>query len=332
MCVAPMTRFLVTTLATADVVGGVVSCYAMNTMQEAQARKTFLHMVEGWGVAESMQSLYAHDKLPHFLLLTGVRGIGKCRLISEIIQRMFCEADESAAPCKHCAACGMIERGAHPNVRLVRGETQTGKISVDQARKLREWAQRTSTGLRVAFVPQGDELTLEAANALLKLLEEPPKDFRMFLVAEHPRTLPETLVSRAVHFTCAVPSVKVVKRFVSLFLQEDRLLRELATARKIGMLWEAFHRPEIHAEWRYLEETISRIMDEARVPEHWSLLQSLPYNADTLLLYELTLSRHIREKTYTKQMTHNAVLLGALRSSPPTSLATAHALTTLLAL
>jgi len=196
-------------------------------MKTENLPKTFLQAVRGWGVVDSIQSLYAHDVLPHFLLLTGSRGIGKRLIADELLQRMFCESGVAAAPCKQCNACRALDKGIHPNVRVLDSETDTGIISVAQARELRSWAYRSSDGMRIALIPNGKNLTAGAVNALLKVLEEPPKHFRIMVLAEHPQSIPKTLYSRAVHFSLGLPPEFVSKRFIPAMHSVHPLIQEL---------------------------------------------------------------------------------------------------------
>jgi DNA polymerase III subunit delta' len=153
----------------------------------------------------------------HAYLLTGPPQIGKATLARLFAQALLCQGDPTAlddaprpldVPCGRCQACRRIARGVFPDVdwyslaRQAAEPEQQGRVnkelSIDTIRRL-----QGSLGLRpyegrwrVAVVEDADSLSLPAANALLKTLEEPPAYAIILLLAADPGSLPSTIASR----------------------------------------------------------------------------------------------------------------------------------------
>lgn len=142
----------------------------------------------------------AASRLPGSILLHGPRGVGKATLAFDIARQVFTRtSDESAT---HIAA--QVAAGAYPNLRILRkAPRDTGKgfftaIRVDEVRSLIEESRMTRgrAGFRVVIVDSIDDCNPSSANALLKILEEPPAETIFILVAHRPGGLLPTIRSR----------------------------------------------------------------------------------------------------------------------------------------
>ena len=143
----------------------------------------------------------AGDRLAHSYLITGPAKVGKTTLALDIARAANCISDNS--PCGSCRQCERISSGLHPDVRVIGLETaRTGRlrtqISIDQVREI----QRDASLLpyegrsRVFIFESGEKLSGEAANSLLKTLEEPPGSVILILVASDARAVLPTILSR----------------------------------------------------------------------------------------------------------------------------------------
>lgn len=154
------------------------------------------------------------------LLLAGPRGVGKSELALDWARALLCEAlrDDGSA-CGACPACHWFETGAHPDFRLVTLQEKIGKegevrmataIEVDQARDAVDFVQLSTyrAGFRVVLVDPADALNLAAANALLKVLEEPPLNTVFVLVSDQPQRLLPTIRSRCTRLDIGLPALE----------------------------------------------------------------------------------------------------------------------------
>lgn len=162
-------------------------------------------------------------QLPHALLLTGPRGLGKFALARAFAAGLLCErptADGQA--CGHCLACGWFEQGNHPDFRLLQpealaeadGEAEEGKkkasqqITIEQVRALDDFFNVGTHrgGLRIILVYPTEAMNRNTANALLKSLEEPSPGTLFLLISSEPMRLLPTIRSRCQVVAVPLPS------------------------------------------------------------------------------------------------------------------------------
>ncbi|WP_324716901.1 DNA polymerase III subunit delta' [Carboxydochorda subterranea] len=192
-------------------------------------------------------------------LLHGPRGVGKATLARAVAAALLCEApDEDGEACGRCDACQAVARGRHPDVVWVAPSTEAGNITIQQIRDLR---MRLSLSPQrgawtVAALERADRLTLEAANAFLKSLEEPPGQTVLFLLAEEVDALPETIRSRCLPFYLGPVDRSLIARTLEERLglaPEEARRRALASAGRPGWAmegWEgALRRRQTAIDW-----------------------------------------------------------------------------------
>lgn len=162
----------------------------------------------------------AKANLPNALLLQGRGGIGKLHLASTLAQALLCDAPlASGEPCEQCGSCGWFRAGGHPDFRSLEPEAKdaatdtageatdqakpTDKkasqfITVAQVRELADFVNLTThrNGMRIILIHPAEAMNPQAANALLKTLEEPPAGTLFILVSHHSQRLLPTVRSR----------------------------------------------------------------------------------------------------------------------------------------
>ena len=142
-------------------------------------------------------------RLAHSYIFIGPSRVGKTTLALDFARAANCLADETARPCGDCRQCARVTAGLHPDVRVIGLETaRSGRlrslISIDQAREVqREAGLLPYEGrYRVFIFESAEKLSGEAANALLKTLEEPPESVIIALLATHADSVLPTILSR----------------------------------------------------------------------------------------------------------------------------------------
>jgi DNA polymerase-3 subunit delta' len=161
--------------------------------------QNFGSIVGQHAVQAQLAGIVAADRLPNAILLGGPRGIGKATLAFALARQIFARTgDEDAHRVDE-----QVAAGSHPNLYVLRRQPKEGRgfytvIRVDEIRRLREEIRMTRgrAGYRVAVVDAIDDCNPSAANAMLKMLEEPPADTVFLLVSHRPGGLLPTIRSR----------------------------------------------------------------------------------------------------------------------------------------
>jgi DNA polymerase-3 subunit delta' len=186
-------------------------------------------------ILESIRNRLA--RLPHALLIHGVRGVGKLALAEKIAQLLLCETEDTAKrPCGACSGCRWYLAGTHPDFRRLEPEAlmkepppsedveeapgKRAKPSIEikllQVQGLEDFLNIGSHRgrLRVVLVHPAEDMNPTAQNALLKGLEEPPAGVVFILVSHWPSRLIPTVRSRCVALPVPVPAREVAQRWL----------------------------------------------------------------------------------------------------------------------
>ena len=173
-----------------------------------------------WAV-EFLQHSLATGRVAHAYLFTGPPQVGKVKLARALAQALNCTGPEP--PCGHCPSCEKIDKDTHPDIRVIEGEGAGGSLKIDQIRALQREAMLApyEGRYRVYILPRADLASLEAANSLLKILEEPPEHVVLILTAVQPESLPATIASR-----CQRLDLRPVARHLLESVLHDRGVKE----------------------------------------------------------------------------------------------------------
>jgi len=188
----------------------------------------------------SLAQRLQRNELPHALLIAGAAGLGKRELADALVSAALCEARaEDHLACGRCRSCLLLVAGSHPDrVEVTFGVRDDGKprseIVVEQIRLLSQRLSLSSQfgGLQLAKIDPADAMNANAANALLKTLEEPTAATVIVLVSDRPSRLPATIRSRCQRIEIAVPPVAeardwLVKRGVNTAQADEALAASL---------------------------------------------------------------------------------------------------------
>jgi DNA polymerase-3 subunit delta' len=143
-----------------------------------------------------LEAAYAAGRLGHAYLFAGPAGVGKARTARVFAALLLCELPKGARACGVCASCAKVKAGQHPDLKVLEPDGEFIKIeAVREAGRfvgLKPFEGRH----KVLIVDPASAMNEEAANALLKTLEEPSAHTTLILIAEDWRGLPGTIVSR----------------------------------------------------------------------------------------------------------------------------------------
>jgi DNA polymerase III subunit delta' len=195
-----------------------------------------------WHLQQWRGLLSRRVTLPHALLIHGREGIGKLDFARKLAQSLVCaEPADDGAACGVCRSCRWFADGNHPDYREIfpaalredetRSDgadeasseiTSTGRrkpsqeIKIEEVRELQDFINLTAHqhGMKIVLFYPAETLNVNAANALLKSLEEPPVGTCFMLVSHRPSFLPATIISRCQQIALSVPSSKVAEQWL----------------------------------------------------------------------------------------------------------------------
>jgi len=146
-------------------------------------------------------------QLPHALMVSGPEGVGKRHLATALAQRLLCQAPQQGAPCGKCHSCGLLRAQTHPDLFQMQPEEPGKAIKIDAVRELTRALGTTAQqgGYKVVILEPAEAMNANAANALLKTLEEPASDTLLILVSHTPSAVLPTIRSRCQIVPLAIP-------------------------------------------------------------------------------------------------------------------------------
>lgn len=164
-------------------------------------------------------------RMSHALLLHGRTGVGKLDFAMHLSQSLLCVSPKDGHACDVCSSCTWFKEGGHPDFKYITPEdadtsedapkkkaTKKTQISVDQVRQLIQLLSLTNhstTALRVVLIHPAEVMNMASANALLKVLEEPPNNTIFILVSHQVHRLLPTIMSRCQAIAMPVPEREV---------------------------------------------------------------------------------------------------------------------------
>ena len=183
--------------------------------------------------SQPLEALLARgDRLPHALLFRGREGIGKLALAEALARALLCESRQPMErACGRCVACMWMEQGSHPDFRRLEPDILSEsrdpeegadkkpslEIRIEQVRDISGFIAMTThrNGPKVVLIHPAESLNVNAANALLKNLEEPPPRTHFLLVAHRWHQLPATIRSRCEQVVPAPPTIAMAREWLA---------------------------------------------------------------------------------------------------------------------
>ncbi|MCD5976313.1 DNA polymerase III subunit delta' [Pseudomonas phytophila] len=191
-------------------------------------------MAEAYPWQEQLwQQLAGRAQHAHAYLLHGPIGIGKRALAERLMGSLLCQRPEGLEACGQCKSCLLLAAGSHPDNYVLEPEEADKAIKVDQVRDLVSFVVQTAQmgGRKVVLIEPVESMNINAANALLKSLEEPSGNTVLLLVSHQPSRLLPTVKSRCVQQACPLPGEEMSLTWLAKALPEssEEERRELLT-------------------------------------------------------------------------------------------------------
>lgn len=197
------------------------------------------------GSKTALDAEIVDGRLGHAPMILGSAGVGKRELARWLSARLLCRSPAAGEPCGECASCRLLPEGTHPDFFRLEPDEGKSEIRVDQVRAFIDSVTLTpSIGeVRVGLIEPADRMNRNAANALLKTLEEPSGDVWLVLVTDRPDRLPVTVRSRCQVRQVPVPAAAVAEPWLAE-RHPDRTPEQRSMA-----LTLADHAPCVADEW-----------------------------------------------------------------------------------
>jgi len=175
------------------------------------------------------------DCLSHAYLLTGPEQVGKMRLALDLAKALNCSAEQSLRPCGECPACTKIENRTHADIQIIdlnsiQSDTETKErteIGIDHIKDMLHSANLPpfEGRNRIYIIDGADNLSLDAANRLLKILEEPPARVIFILITAKTGLIPATIISRCQKLSLSRAKSSEIE---SLLIEKEKIEAEKA--------------------------------------------------------------------------------------------------------
>ncbi len=196
-----------------------------------------------------LQTAVRTHHLGHAYLFHGEPAIGKRQTAQALTQLLHCEMPQSdSAPdaCGTCRSCHQVEQTIHPDCLIIQpedGQKQNPKIKIDQIREIEHLViYRPLIGShKICLIDEAETMTIEAANALLKTLEDPPDHCLFLLISSRPEHLLPTIRSRCIALRFSPLPVGDVFEFLKKHSSMESSDARLVATFSEGRLGQALH-------------------------------------------------------------------------------------------
>ena len=192
--------------------------------------KTFSDVIGQQHITQTLQRQVAEDHLSHAYLFTGTRGTGKTTCAKILAKAVNCEHPVNGDPCNQCPSCLGIDNGSLLDVLELDAASNNG---VDHVRALRDEAIYAPAHVRyrVYIIDEVHMLSMAAFNALLKILEEPPRHLIFILATTELHKVPATILSRCQRFAFKrISPQDIAQRLLFVARAEEIALTESGAA------------------------------------------------------------------------------------------------------
>lgn len=173
-------------------------------------------------ITKTLKNAITLSRIPHALLFTGTRGVGKTTSARIFAKALNCEKGPTTTPCGICSNCVEITAGTNVDVYEIDGASNT---SVDDVRALKENVQYapSKSRFKIYIIDEVHMLSTSAFNALLKTLEEPPAGVYFVFATTEAHKIPDTILSRCQRYDFRQITDEQVERHLEKILSQENI-------------------------------------------------------------------------------------------------------------
>lgn len=197
-------------------------CMSYQALYRVWRPQRFQDIAGQKAITQTLRNALAQEKTSHAYLFTGPRGTGKTSAAKIFAKAINCPNLKDGEPCNECETCRSITQGQLNDVIEIDAASNNG---VEEIRDIRDKAKYapTSADYKVYIIDEVHMLTTGAFNALLKTLEEPPKNVVFILATTEPHKIPLTIISRTQRFDFKRISVRDSCERMAYILNQEKI-------------------------------------------------------------------------------------------------------------
>ncbi len=191
--------------------------------------KPYPWQLENWN---TIQSVNRAERMAHAILFTGPVGIGLEYFSKCLTAGLLCDnSGVELQACGDCRSCHLIQGGSHPDLVTIEPEETGKQIKVDEIRRLIDFMHLKSQygRYKISVITPAESMNRNAANSLLKTLEEPPGQSLLILLSHRPNLLPITIRSRCQQLRFKPAYDEDTVRWVEENIETDENIKHLLT-------------------------------------------------------------------------------------------------------
>ena len=187
--------------------------------------KFFRDVVGQDKVVKTIQNSINLDKVHNAYLFSGTRGMGKTTIARLFAKSLLCDEGVNEEPCGKCSSCNEIDNTNHIDLIEIDAASRT---KVEDTRNLMEnvlYAPSKSR-YKIYLIDEAHMLSTKSFNALLKTIEEPPEHVKFLLATTESEKLPDTILSRCLHFRLNSATNTVITEHLKNILNSEGITRQ----------------------------------------------------------------------------------------------------------
>lgn len=259
-------------------------------------------MIYPWqqSVWEIVQAAKHQQHLPHALLFTGENGCGNLAFVQALAKSLLCLTPHSdGSACAQCRSCQVFIAQAHPDFTSVMLQEERQSILIEQIRELKHFLtlSRSYSPRRLVIISPAEKMNINAANSLLKSLEEPAPDTHLLLLSANPASLLPTIRSRCQEMRLPVPQRQMALTWLTQqpLQHAPEMLLNTARGRPLAaLLLDSSETLAHHQEWlQHINQCVQGQGNITQISSHWE-----KFDKTQLLDWQLDWVHHLLRYQY----------------------------------
>jgi DNA polymerase-3 subunit delta' len=234
-------------------------------------------------IVKFLQKSIKNNKISHAYLFYGPKNVGKKTVAKYFALSLICQ--DQKRPCLKCENCKAFLKDVYPDAFWIRKEKGKKNISIDQIRELKEKISLATftNSYKIIIIVNAEEMTNEAANSFLKVLEEPPLKTVIILVANSLKGIPLTIISRCQLLKFGlIPKEEIVKYLKEEFNLNEKKAKEIAylSLNRIGLATKFSKDEEFFKNYLESQNDLIKILEEKEIEKRLKIVEKILKNKD----------------------------------------------------